>query len=260
MRVALTIILNGNRHLLHNYYWLQMVDMFDLWVIVEGVAKNSGSTSWCNTLPDNCHLNHRSNDNTTELIDSIASSNTKVKIVRTLDGPWESKDDQVNAGIHEILKYTNKAFLWQVDIDEQWTPEQLKIAEQELEQGGGKTGYFLSNYYVGPNQVALGEWGEGRSGPYRRLWDWKGELFETHEPPKLVGKNGPGLLLTPRFNHYAYYFDTDVKFKEIYYQGYNGLYDRWVKVQENRGILPIRALLGDKIWWSNTNTSIKYVP
>ena len=76
--------------------------------------------------------------------------------------------------------------------------------------------------------------GECINDTYRRLWDWSGELFKTHEPPSLDGKNGPGLLLPQRFNHYAYYFEEDVKFKEIYYGGYEGLLERWNKVQNNK--------------------------
>ena len=50
----------------------------------------------------------------------------------------------------------------------------------------------------------------------------------------------------------------DVKFKEAYYQGYEGLYERWLKVQENRSTMDLRALLGDNTWWSKTNTFIIY--
>lgn len=259
MRVAFTIILNGYNHLIHNNYYQQVTEMFDLWVIVEGVSNASGSTSWCNNLSDKFHKNFLSNDGTTELLDKM-SSNSKVKIVRSKGGYWSNKDEQVNAAIDEILKYTNKGKLWQIDIDEQWDISSIVKAENELDKADGKTGCFLSNFYVGKNQIAKGQWGEGTVDPYRRLWNWSGERFLTHEPPKLAGRNGPGLLLTPRFNHYAYYYDEDVVFKEAYYGSYEGLYNRWQKIQSNRSIIPVRELLGDKIWWSNTNTLIHYMP
>jgi hypothetical protein len=151
-----------------------------------------------------------------------------------------------------------ECFLWQVDIDEQWTVEQLEIAEKELTANNGKTGCFYCNFYVGKNLIAVGDWGEGRIEPYRRLWKWAGESFVSHEPPKLLGDNNPRLLLTPKFNHYSYYFDEDVKFKETYYGNYSGLYDRWLAIQSTKGSLHIRFLLGDKVWWSNTNTNIQY--
>lgn len=259
MRIGFTIILNGLRHLKHNDYYNTLLNSLDLWVIAEGVAQNKGSTSWCNTPTTTYHNNFLSNDGTTEFIDELAREYPNLKIVRSNTGYWNSKDDQVNAAINEIKKHTTSGKLWQIDIDEQWALEQFIQAEQELDSNNGKTGCFICNYYVGKNQIAIGEWGEGRVDPYRRLWNWEGEDFLTHEPPKLIGKNGPGLLLTPKFNHYAYYFEEDVKFKEMYYGGYAGLYQRWLYIQQNTSILPIRELLGDKIWWSNTNTHIKYI-
>lgn len=266
MRVAFTIVLNGYRHLLHNNFAENMPKMFDCWVIVEGVSLPKGSTSWCKELPSEMHKNYLSVDGTTEYLDLI-KVNAKIKVIRqqTLGANrngfyFDSKDDQVNAAIWYIKKHLkiNECFLWQVDVDEQWELSQLEQAEKMLVENKGKTGCFLCNYYVGPKQKVVGQWGEGKYLPYRRLWDWKGEQFLTHEPPTLEGKNGPGLLLPQRFNHYAYYFEEDVKFKEAYYQGYEGLYERWKKIQQNTGIMPIKELLGPNTWWSNTDTIIKY--
>lgn len=260
MRAAFTIILNGKRHLLHNDYYKFVINNFDYWIIAEGVASNTGSTSWCKQLSSDFHHNFLSNDGTKELLDEISCNHDHVKIVRSSSGFWTNKDEQVNACLAELQKITSTCWLWQIDVDEQWTAEQLDLAETQLSSAQGKTGCFYCNYYVGKEQLACGEWGEGKLEPYRRLWRWEGESFESHEPPKLVGKNGPGFLLTQRFNHYSYYFKEDVLFKENYYSGYDGLYSRWQEVQANRGTVPIRNLLGDNVWWSQTNTVIKYVP
>jgi hypothetical protein len=256
MRIAFTIVLDGLRHLIHNDYWKTMSDNFDYWVIVEGVAKPNGSTSWCKELSPSVYKNYLSVDGTTDFLNKLASD--RIKVIRPDNRPWESKDEQVNAAIQEIKKITNECFLWQVDVDEQWTKEQLQQSEDLLIKNNGKTGCFYCNYFVGPGQQVFGDWGEGKIEPYRRLWNWKGEEFESHEPPKLKGNNGPGLLINVRFNHYAYYFFQDVKFKEIYYSGYDGLYERWLKVQQNRDTIHIKELLGSNTWWSNTNTVIKY--
>lgn len=258
MRIAYTIILNGLRHLKHNDYYKTMIENFDLWVIVEGVANNTGSTSWCRNLPDTYHNNFLSNDGTTEFLDELQSTYGNVKIIRPVHRSWKNKDEQVNVAIAEIKKTASECFLWQIDIDEQWTKEQLCLAESELTSNNGKTGCFYCNFFVGPGLVAKGDWGEGRITPYRRLWRWCGEEFETHEPPKLRGKNGPGLLLTPRFNHFAYYYKEDVMFKELYYSGYDGLYNRWLDIQTNDFSQPqhVSHLLGRNTWWGNTNTQI----
>lgn len=256
MRIAFTIILNGLRHLKHKDYYNSVISNFDHWVIVEGVASPNGSTSWCKELPTTLHNNYLSNDGTTEFLDNINSK--KVTVIRTNNRPWLSKDEQVNAAINHIKTITNNCFLWQIDVDEQWDIESIEAAEKALTDNNGKTGCFLCNYFVGENQRVIGQWGEGMIEPYRRLWNWKGELFIKHEPPTLEGKNGPGFLLPQRFNHYAYYFKEDVKFKELYYQGYEGLFERWLKVQNNRSTMDIGSLLGGNTWWSKTKTYIIY--
>ena len=256
-RVAFTIILNGIKHLTHNEYYNYIADIFDMWVVVEGVSLPGGSTSWCRELDEEFHKNYISTDGTTEFLNDNTRSN--VVVVRPKGRAWYSKDEQVNAAIAEIKKHYNECYLWQIDIDEQWTIQQIEAAESALTSSGGKTGCFLCNYFVGPNQQVFGDWGEGKNTPYRRLWRWCGELFKSHEPPQLDGKNGPGLLLPQRFNHYAYYFESDVIFKEKYYGGYDGLTNRWKQVQQNRGTIHISKLLGPNLWWSNTNTVIKYI-
>ena len=257
MRIGFTIVLNGINHLLHNNYYLTLSKNLDYWIIVEGVSLPTGSTSWCKKLPPSMHKNYLSNDGTTEFLDKI--KNDKIKVISPNNRPWNNKDEQVNAAITEIKKITNECMLWQIDIDEQWTAKQMNSAEDYLLKNNGKTGCFYCDYYAGKNQQVFGQWGEGKIEPYRRLWNWKGEKFVTHEPPKLEGKNGPGLLLPQRFKHFAYYFKEDVMFKEKYYGNYEGLYDRWIKVQNNRDTILISQLLGPKIWWSNTQTYIKYI-
>lgn len=256
MRIAFTIILNGKRHLLHNDYYKSVINNFDLWVIVEGVAKNTGSTSWCKELDSRYHNDFLSNDGTTEFLDSI--QHEKVKIIRNKNRFWNNKDEQVNAAIEYIKTKTNNCFLWEIDVDEQWTASQLIEAEKILTENKAKTGCFLCNFYVGEKQIVKGEWGEGRHLPYRRLWNWNGELFKTHEPPTLNGKNGPGILIPIKFNHFAYYFKEDVIFKENYYTGYDGLYDRWLEVQKNKSTLHVSKLLGQNTWWATTSSFIVY--
>ena len=255
-RVAFTIIFNGIKHLQHNNYYNKLSSCVDLWVIIEGLSLPNGSTSWCKEIDDDFHNNFLSRDGTTEFLNKNRKEN--VIVIRPENRPWLSKDEQVNAGIRCIKERYIEAMLWQIDIDEQWTEESMSSAENELIKHNGKTGCFRCDYFVGPNQQVFGEWGENTRDPYRRLWHWQSEDFETHEPPKLQGNNGPRFLLPQRFKHYSYYFEEDVIFKERYYSSYEGLHRRWLDVQKNTGTLPVRSLLGDNVWWSNTNTIIQY--
>lgn len=251
MRVAFTIVLNGEHHLRNNFK--NNLDIFDKWIIVEGVAAPGGSTNWCKSLPGT-----ESDDNTMEFCKALQLSHPDkvVYLPPPYDYQYSSKDEQVNEAIKRVKRLTGECFLWQVDVDEVWKKEDVENAERVLRENGAKTMGFYCNYYVGKNQIVKGEWGEGKHTPYIRLWDWKGEMFKTHEPPRLDPNNGKTIISSIRFDHFAYVYEQDVKFKEIYYQGYEGLFDRWTKVQLNKGKLHISALLGTNTWWGTTDTYI----
>jgi len=245
MRIGLTIIFNGLHHLLHNDYAVKLANILDYWIIVEGAAGNTGSTKWCKKIPDKYHNNGNSVDGTVDFLKKLKG----VKIIFA-NGIWKSKDEMVNRAIKEIKQ--NKAFLWQIDIDEQWTAKQIGEAEKNL---NGDTGMFLCDYYVGKNLIAKGEWGEGKKLPYRRLWKWRGQSFASHEPPILKGGNGKEVLLKQRFKHYAYYFPQDVKFKENYYTGHRNIYQRWLDLQkETKFPQSISRLISGS--WGKTKTEV----
>lgn len=228
MRVVFSIILNGIHHLKHNNRYQNILDNCDYWVVVEGASLSQGSTSWCNTMKEEYHENGHSVDGTVEFLEELSKENKKLIYVPS-SGFWNSKDEQVNAAIQQIKNITDNCFLWQMDIDEEWTEESLNQAETELKESGAKAGGFLANCFLGKDILAKGEWGELKPSGYFRLWDWKGESFIRHEPPIINYNNGEyeTKLLTPRFNHYNYYFEKDVKFKNDWYSGHEGILERW---------------------------------
>ena len=142
------------------------------------------------------------------------------------EGLWNSKDEQVNGAICLIKSVTNKATLFQVDIDEQWTKEEIESACSEMKERKLKVGACLANCYVGKDIIAVGQWGELRPSGYIRVWDWEGEYFLKHEPPTLNCPQGNFGTLKARFNHYNYYFEEDVKFKNDWYGGHEGIYEK----------------------------------
>jgi hypothetical protein len=212
MRVAFSIVLNGLHHLQHNNYYQTMLDNFDYWIIVEGQALPNGSTSWCKPLTNEYQINGRSIDGTHEFLSDLSTQNDKLIYVPS-NGPWISKDEMVNKAIEQVRKITDECFLWEIDIDEQWAKEQLEQAEKELIQSNSKIGCFLCEYYVTDEWISIGGWGEGTADSYKRLWRWEGENFIRHEPPTLDTQDQSMSLLSPKFIHYAYYFEKDVKFK-----------------------------------------------
>lgn len=267
MRIGFTIIFNGEHHLKHNNWGENLARMLDRWIIIEGAAASNGSTSWCKNIPDKfmgkIETGFGSADLTKEVARGIAGANPHVELICRI-GYWGSKDEMVNAAIKRIIGYVEHSniFLWQLDIDEQWTKQQMDDAEKMLINSNGDCGCFHANHYVGKNLVAKGTWGEGNDpdnpewNAYRRLWKWRGQRFESHEPPTLEGGNGKEVLLPQRFEHYAYYFDKDVEFKANYYQEYEDLYYKWLILQKERNFpQPISRLLN--IGWVQDKTRIE---
>jgi len=255
-RVAFTIILNGLHHLKHNDYYKFIIDNFDLWVIAEGAVNNSGSTSWCKKMPDNFHNNGRSIDGTYDFLKEL-SDNPKVEVVIS-EGLWASKDEQVNATINIIKEKFNNVFLWQIDCDEQWSIENIELAEKTLLNNNINSAAFPAYSWLGNNILAKGEWGECINGGYTRLWNWKGQEFQSHEPPLLVGGNGNHCMIPIYFNHYNYYFEKDVIFKDLWYSNHEGILNNWKKLQtlsKEAFPLPINNFFNSG-WASNTDTQI----
>jgi hypothetical protein len=256
MRLAFTIIFNGAHHLRHNDHLDKLAPYFDSWVFVEGLALPSGSTAWCNNVLGKYDRNGESTDDTIDYLRKKSKEYKSISILGQFQRPWDNKDAQVNEAISAFKhKGIYKGMLWQIDADEQWTPEQLTIAEMELKSAGAKTGLFHSNYFVGKDLIAKGEWGEGINNEYRRLWDWKGEEFFTHEPPRLDGHNEPSVIIPVKFDHYAYYFDVDVRFKNDYYSGHENIYENWLALQkETKFPVHVSKLISG--YWGRSNTWI----
>jgi hypothetical protein len=256
MRVAFTIIHNGLHHLKHNKQAERILQNCDLWVVVEGAARSNGSTRWCKEFPSHLHENGRSVDGTHEYLTELQKTVSNLLYVPS-DGFWDSKDTQVNRAIEEVRKRTESCWLWQIDADEHWTAESMTAAEHELQVSGQIAGAFAADCRVGKNLRAIGDWGECRTYGYIRLWKWNGQDFVCHEPPLLDGAGNDAILLKPRFTHFNYYFEQDVLFKDLWYGGHEGIYERWRllnSLSEKNFPLHISNLITGE--WGRTNSAI----
>lgn len=277
MRIAFTIIFNGLHHLITGNQAEFIAHNFDRWYIAEGASLNKDSTKWCKSMPDKYHNCGRSIDGTWQYLRQITNKYSNVVLVNDIlicqkeymeNGFWKSKDAQVNACIHAIkLQKFQKCFLWQIDIDEVWEIYNIAKAEEKLFYTNTKIGTFSCNYWVGKGLVARGVWGEGcGNNAYKRLWDWEGEWFKSHEPPILDSEyNKSEILLGQRFNHYAYYYEQDVEFKDKWYGDHEGIYERWRWLQEDSKTKPIgyswpiSVLLDPKTYWGRSSTFIEKI-
>jgi len=235
VRVALTIVLNGLAHLQHNDYAEFIVNNFDYWAIVEGATDNKGSTDWVQgaSAMHKFHKDGLSIDGTTEFIDALEEKYPdKILIVRHGEGLWNSKDEMVNMGLSALEEVCPLgAMLWQIDVDEQWTLEQIERIETTLAGGQFHGAVFQCNQMVGKNRVAKGiSWGNEWM---HRLWKWDGkQRFISHEPP-LMEEATLYLRSPEKFMHYSYYFPDDVKFKAKWYYNDPSIIHHWMKLQRN---------------------------
>ena len=235
MRVAITIVYNGLHHLQHKGFTEFMVQNFDYWAVVDGLSNAGGSTGWCNTLK----LSPSSTDGTTEFMQDVAKKHPHV-LFYSAKVPFKSKDEQVNKAVDMLRTRAKRGWLWQVDVDEHWTVETIEQAEQKLFWSSALQMAFRPRHYVGHNLLAVGRWG---SSHFTRLFRWRGQKFISHEPPLMFRKDKT-LESELSFDHYSYYFENDVAFKEKYYKGYQGLLQNWYKLQTLKEFpQPISVLL-----------------
>lgn len=249
LRIAFTIIYEGMEHLQHLDFAEKMASMFDHWVVVEGHALPNGSTGWCNQLS----VSATSQDGTVKFMEDFAATHPNVHFY-SHKKYFNSKDEQVNYCINIIKKLTSECWLWEVDVDEHWKPEDLNTAEQVALDSSNNGFSFGFNHYVGKGIVAVGDWG---SGFLNRLWKWNGELFFTHEPAMLRGQRHTTPISEVKFNHYSYYFEQSVKFKSLYYSGHENVYKNWHSIQQpNHYPINISQLFGAETGIGKSNSQI----
>jgi len=219
-----------------------MASNFDFWIVIEGLAGAGGSTAWCRNLS----LPARSTDGSHEFMEAFSKSHFNV-IYYSHGSRWNSKDAMVNEAVKVARLLTDKCFLWQVDVDELWKKEDLEKAETELLNSGSIAGAFQFDHLLcitneGKQLVGKGEWGDGYN---TRLFNWSGQDFVSHEPPKLKGQTTVATL-SPRYEHNSYNFEQDVAFKSQYYKGHEQIYSRWKALKLYKGKFPVSldALFG----------------
>lgn len=248
MRAAITIVYNGLHHLQHGGFKDRMLDLFDEWIVVDGRAGNTGSTYWCNALDK---LPNESDDGTIEFL-----KDHNITVVQNDGKCWQNKDHQFNAGVDRLREISQSGYLWQVDVDEWWERSQIEQNEKAIRHNVGACCF---RHIVGRNNdgvlIAKGQWG---SAAVNRVWKWKGEHFRSHEPA-IMHNQKKANVLPHKFDHYSYYFDKDVIFKQQYYNGYEGIYDNWKAMQtypEKAFPVPISRVFGRKTRIGRTHTTI----
>lgn len=248
-----TIVLNGEPFINYHIEVFKQLPYQWHWHIVEGVADLKHDTAWSlqngGRITDEIHSKGRSNDGTTEYLDQLARLYPENITVyrKPEDIFWEGKREMVNAPLENIK---DECLLWQVDVDELWTVEQICTVRQIFIYHPEKTAaFYWCWYFVGENLVISSRncYAQNPAQEWLRTWRFKpGYIWTAHEPPVLteplpnyqwrdVAAVNPfvheetemrGLV----FQHFAYAMAKQLQFKEQYY-GYANAVSEWSVLQ-----------------------------
>jgi FkbM family methyltransferase len=248
-----TIVLNGEPFIKYHIEVFKKLPFQWHWHIIEGVADLKHDTAWSlrngGRITDEIHSKGRSNDGTAEYLDELAQLYPEnVTVYRKPEGIfWEGKREMVNAPLENI---NHECLLWQVDVDELWTVEQICTARQMFIYNPEKTAaFYWCWYFVGEKLVISSRncYAQNPAQEWLRTWRFKpGCVWTAHEPPVLteplpnaqwrdVAAIHPfvhqetemrGLV----FQHFAYAIAKQLQFKELYY-GYANAVSEWSLLQ-----------------------------
>jgi radical SAM superfamily enzyme YgiQ (UPF0313 family)/ADP-heptose:LPS heptosyltransferase/predicted O-methyltransferase YrrM/Flp pilus assembly protein TadD len=247
-----TIVLNGEPFVRHHMEVFSKLPFRWHWHIVEGLADLVHDTAWSRPyggkISDGLHRDGLSNDGTTEYLNEIVRRFPQnVSIYRKPKGTfWDGKIEMVNASLENICE---QCLLWQVDVDELWTADQIcKMRTMFLIDPQKTAAYFHCYYFVGPKKYvsSLNTWATYPE-DWLRTWCFDPTMrWAAHEPPVLVNAKGQNVAhIDPftrdatkaqgiTFQHLAYATESQVRFKETYY-GYKDALAHWQRLQQTQG-------------------------
>ncbi|QLE54861.1 class I SAM-dependent methyltransferase [Nostoc sp. TCL26-01] len=270
-----TIVLNGQPFIRYHIEVFKQLPFKWHWHIVEGVADLKHDTSWSAKLgghiSDEIHKNGRSHDSTTEYLDELLELYPdNITIYRKpKDVFWDGKREMVNAPLANIKE---ECLLWQIDVDELWTLEQICTARELFISNPDKTAaFYWCSYFVGEKLVISTRncYAHNPQQEWLRTWRFKpGYIWAAHEPPTLVeplpeGKYKNVATVNPFvhpvteqhglvFQHFAYVTPEQLRFKEKYY-GYGNVVAQWNALQKTT---KFPLLLKEYLPWVQDETQV----
>lgn len=222
-------------------------------------------------ITNEIHCKGRSNDGTTEYLDELAQLYPEnVTLYRKAEGIfWDGKREMVSAPLANIRE---ECLLWQVDVDELWTVEQLCTARHMFINNPEKTAaFYWCWYFVGENLVISTRncYAQNPAQEWLRTWRFKpGHVWVRHEPPILAEPLPDGELRNVAavnpfvheeteirglvFQHFAYAMAKQLQFKEQYY-GYSNAVSEW-NVLQSQTRFPVR--LSQYFSWVQDDTMV----
>ncbi len=270
-----TIVLNGQPFIRYHIEIFKQLPFKWHWHIIEGVADLKHDTGWSiqmgGSISDEIHKNGRSHDGTTEYIDELAQLYPdNITIYRKPEGVfWDGKREMVNAPLKNIQE---ECLLWQVDVDELWTLEQICTAREMFISKPEKTAaFYWCWYFVGEELIISTRncYAQNPQQEWLRTWRFKpGYIWAAHEPPVLVEPLADGQYKNVAatnyfshqeteqhdlvFQHFAYVTQEQLGFKEKYY-GYKNAVSQWSFLQKTT---KFPVLLREYFPWVQDETQV----
>ncbi|MGD1699422.1 glycosyltransferase [Dapis sp. BLCC M229] len=271
-----TIVLNGEPFIRYHIEVFKQLPFTWHWHIIEGVAQLKHDTAWSlsagGVITDEMHNKGRSNDRTSEYLDELAKAYPdNITIYRKPEGEfWDGKREMVNEPL--ITNIREECLLWQIDVDEIWTVEQICNAQKAFIENPEKTAaFYWCWYFVGENLIISTRncYAHNPKQDWLRTWRFKpGCLWIAHEPPVLgtplptgkwvnVAQINPfthaetekeGLI----FQHFAYVTPEQLSFKQQYY-GYRNAVSQWQTLQSQT---KFPVYLREYFAWVGDNTMV----
>jgi len=179
-----------------------------------------------------------SRDNTLEIVQSFQRDEDpdgKVILVTAEqeghpDGFWPGEKDQMS---HAYATRVTGDYLWQVDVDEFYQPEEMNRMVAYLQANPDVTAatFKMITFWGGIDYLADGWFLRRGEDQYHRLFKWNtGYRYAAHRPPTVVDERGVDLRkikwlaasdtnkLGIRLYHYSLVFPKQVAEKTEYYQ------------------------------------------
>ena len=159
----------------------------------------------------------------------------KVQIV-VRDGPWPQKDEFGNSKTPQSRAYAERAtgdYLWQVDIDEFYRPEEMQAVFDMLAGDPEITAvsFNVHPFWGGYQYVSDGWYWRRGSITFHRLFRWgPGYRYVTHQPPTVADERGRNLRRLRwvdgdqmasrgvRLYHYDHVFPLQIRNKALFYR------------------------------------------
>ena len=181
MRISLgMIVLNGEPFI--EYSLRQMYDHVDEIIVVEGAVEKAMFAT---------NADGSSTDRTVEIVRNLPDPDGKIQLIQ---GRWKGKLEQSQ----EYMKRATGDYVWAVDSDEMYLPDDVARIKQMLEDDPEITVvsfYERAFWHSFRTQLVGPPWEGCREGVFYRLFKRvPGAHYTTHRPPTVAGDDDVNLV------------------------------------------------------------------